>query len=147
MAPVPKPKKKAKSPTQQAKKKWKKERTKLKNAYREELIARATPAELAFKSILDTLHVQYEFQKTLNQGKSFKIVDFWLPLVNIVVEIDGGYHRNPIQIFKDGLREEQILKRNKNVVYKIVRFTNSQVISSPEWVIAFMKKELTFYAE
>jgi len=54
----------------------------------------------------------------------FYITDFYFPKQNLVVEIDGGYHRSTEQKEKDYQREKT-LKRAFHV--EILRFTNEQV--------------------
>lgn len=95
--------------------------------YQQELVQRATPAEIAFQHILIDLRIQYEFQKVFGKNSKFRIVDFWLPQLRMVVEIDGGYHSNPIQGWKDSQRERSLLKQHRGKIKRIVRFTNEEV--------------------
>jgi very-short-patch-repair endonuclease len=95
--------------------------------YQQELIQRATPSEIAFQHILIDLRIQYEFQKVFGKNNKFRIVDFWLPQLKVVVEIDGGYHTSPIQGWKDSQRERSLLKQHRGKIKRIIRFTNDEV--------------------
>lgn len=103
--------------------------------YQHELRDRATNAEIAFQHILIDMRIQYEFQKVFGRknGK-FRIVDFWLPQLRTVVEIDGGYHDNPIQQWKDTSRTMQLIKHHRGQIKKVIRFTNEEVLNNPETI-------------
>jgi very-short-patch-repair endonuclease len=51
----------------------------------------ATPAELAFKTFLASLGAPYRFQVGFYQPY-YRIVDFYLPDQNLIIEIDGPCH-------------------------------------------------------
>lgn len=63
------------------------------------------------------------------------IPDFWLPKKKIIIEIDGGYHSDQWQEIADRERDA-IFKRNG---FKVLRFTNEQVITSLPKVLAQIK--------
>ena len=111
---------------------------------RDKLATTQTEGERVFKGILKSLELEYEFQKILwytkGKGKSFYIVDFYLPYFSIVIEIDGGYHNNDIQVQKDRGRTA-ILKRD-NGIKKVIRFKNIDIISNPQHVINTMKNSI-----
>lgn len=58
------------------------------------------------------------------------IVDFICLEEKLIVEIDGGYHSDPEQIAKD----EERTKRLEELGYRVVRFTNEEVIANIEEV-------------
>ncbi|MFN8285171.1 MAG: isoleucine--tRNA ligase [Chitinophagales bacterium] len=66
------------------------------------------------------------------------IVDFVCLAKKLVIEVDGGYHTTPETKEADQLRTE-ILEYNG---YKILRFTNEQVIAKVDEVIKEISKEL-----
>lgn len=104
--------------------------------YQKELLGRATDAEIKFQHILVDFRIQYEFQKIFMVGsKDFRIVDFWLPQIKTVVEIDGEYHNDPIQQWKDACRTKALIRKNKKQIKRIIRFTNDEVINHPGLVI------------
>lgn len=103
----------------------KKEKQSLCAKRRNQLIKNATKSELLFKDILDNLNIRYLFQKGFTAGKGFYIVDFYLPSpYKICIEIDGGYHNTPIQIFKDKNRTKYL---EESRGFKVIRFTNDEV--------------------
>lgn len=48
------------------------------------------------------------------------IVDFLLPEVNLIIEVDGAYHSERQQQEDDDIRERELVKMN----YNIIRFSN-----------------------
>ena len=90
--------------------------------------------------MLDEYGFRYEFQKPFNHSDTFAIVDFYLPDYSVVVEIDGGYHLDPEQAWRDGLRTGRLL--NKNNIKKVVRFTNEEVLSDAERVVRKLCREI-----
>ena len=59
--------------------------------YAAQLRRQATPAENLFRAHLAALGLPYRFQHGLFKPR-YRIVDFYLPEQNLVVEIDGEYH-------------------------------------------------------
>jgi very-short-patch-repair endonuclease len=53
----------------------------------------------------------------------YYIVDFYIPSSNLIIEIDGGYHKSDRQRIKDFYREENILRQG----YNVLRFDNNMV--------------------
>lgn len=94
---------------------------------RSNLINNCTRAEKAMRALLEEEKIAYEFQSRI--GPYFP--DFTLVREKLIIEVDGGYHNNPIQKHDDKLRTQH-LERMK---YKVVRYTNKAVLSNPEWVI------------
>ncbi len=70
---------------------------------------------------------------TFNRQKPLDryIVDFYCKPLNLVIEIDGGYHFEPEQIIKD--KERQAILQLKGLHF--LRFTEEQVISDIETVL------------
>ena len=69
------------------------------------------------------------------------IVDFLLPEVNLIIEVDGAYHSERQQQEDDDIRERALVKMN----YNIIRFSNDEVLYSIEAVIDDIFKELANY--
>lgn len=69
------------------------------------------------------------------------IVDFLLPEVNLIIEVDGAYHSGRQQQEDDDIRERELVKMN----YNIIRFSNDEVLYSIEAVIDDIFKELANY--
>ena len=111
--------------------------------FQRELIERATPAEIAFQHILVDLRIQYIFQHIFGKkNRKFYIVDFFLPQLKTVVEIDGPYHKDPIQGWRDEMRTKKLQKRYGDKVNLVIRFSNDDVILNPDVVIHKLSKVL-----
>ena len=52
------------------------------------------------------------------------IVDFLLPDADLVIEVDGAYHSERLQMEDDELREEHLNRMG----YRVIRFTNEEVL-------------------
>lgn len=66
------------------------------------------------------------------------IADFYCPLANLVIEIDGGYHQTEEQQRLDKEREERLQTKG----YNILRFTNEQVLFDIDNVLRDITKAL-----
>ena len=67
------------------------------------------------------------------------IVDFVCIEKKLVVEVDGGYHENADVAEYDKLRTELL----ESLGYKVVRFTNEEVLINTDVVLAKISEELT----
>ena len=66
------------------------------------------------------------------------IVDFLFRRSKVVVEIDGGYHFTDEQQKADAQRNEWL----ENKGYKVIRFTNEQVLFETDKVISVLKEKI-----
>lgn len=66
------------------------------------------------------------------------IIDFAFLEKKLLIETDGGYHNEKEQKEYDKARIEYLMERG----YKVIRFTNEQVINSKDEVIRKIKEEL-----
>lgn len=66
------------------------------------------------------------------------IADFYCHECKLVIEVDGGYHNNPEQIEYDAIRTFEI----EEYGIKVIRFTNSEVLSNIDWVLQEIKKNI-----
>ena len=69
------------------------------------------------------------------------IVDFLLPDINLVIEVDGAYHAERQQEEYDELREQDL----NNLNYNVIRFSNEEILYDIEKVIERILKELEYY--
>ena len=69
------------------------------------------------------------------------IVDFLLPDINLVIEVDGAYHSEREQIEDDERRERDLNKMN----YNVIRFSNEEILYDIEKVIERILRELEYY--
>ena len=97
--------------------------------FREKLVKNPTEAELKFKAFLKMMKIEYDFQKIIYVGNTFYIVDFYFPKYNIIIEIDGGYHKDALQRKKDWSRTYTLQNMNK----KVFRIDNKDV-DNIEWL-------------
>ena len=67
------------------------------------------------------------------------IVDFLFRKSKVIVEIDGGYHLREEQQTSDAQRTEWLESRG----YKVIRFTNEQVLFNTNKVIELLKVSLS----
>ena len=78
-----------------------------------------TKPEKEMKRCLEENGIKYEFQKIIEFPKYFYKVDFYLPLYNTVIEVDGKWcHNYPNGTSKDKLKIENL----ENVGYRVLRF-------------------------
>ena len=56
-----------------------------------------------------------------------------------MIEVDGGYHNNAEQKQEDKIRTNFLNERG----FKVIRFTNEQVLNNLDYVISTIKQELT----
>ena len=88
--------------------------------YRLELKKKATKQELIFKKFLEENHIKFIFQKGFL--KPFhRIVDFYIKKYRLIIEIDGGYHKNCIA--KDSYKDKIWLK----LKFRTLRISNEDV--------------------
>lgn len=99
--------------------------------YRQNLIQNETPAETQFKKYLNKLKIKYEFQKIVFAGRSFYIVDFFIPKHTCVIELDGSQHYTDEGKKDDSKRTKQLKKVG---VIEVYRFTNEEVFEEIECV-------------
>jgi very-short-patch-repair endonuclease len=89
-----------------------------------ELRAHMTPAEKKLWYIVrrkQLCGIQFYRQKIIESY----ILDFYAPSVNLVIEIDGGYHLQPEMIEQDKFRDNFL----QSLGLTTLRFTNAQVLN------------------
>jgi very-short-patch-repair endonuclease len=60
---------------------------------RQQRLRNPTAAEEAFAGILNRLGIKFEREKIILNGDRFVLLDFYIPSVKLVVELDGAQHR------------------------------------------------------
>lgn len=96
--------------------------------YRDQLIAKATQAELQFKHVAELKHLNLKFQHRIDYVRGHRIekvyyADFCDTKNKLVFKIDGGYHDTPEQIKADNLRT----RRLRAMGYTVFRITNTDI--------------------
>lgn len=69
------------------------------------------------------------------------IVDFLLPNIGLVIEVDGAYHAERQQMENDAEREESL----NQMGYRVIRFTNEEVLYDTENTLEIIRKEIENY--
>ena len=93
----------------------------------------------------------WEMLRSKNLGKKFRrqhiigefIVDFVCMEDQLVIEVDGAYHKNRQQNIEDKLRENIL----REYGYHVLHFSNEEVINAPDMVIEKIKAHMTALAE
>jgi len=67
------------------------------------------------------------------------IVDFFFRKSMLIVEIDGGYHIMEEQRIEDKQRQDWLEHQG----YKVIRFTNEDVLFNTEHIISIVKENLS----
>ena len=66
------------------------------------------------------------------------IADFASITAGLIIEIDGGYHNEPEQRAFDAVRTQYL----NECGFKVLRFTNEQIIKNIDYVIERIEREL-----
>ena len=109
--------------------------------FREKLVKNQTNSEKKFKAILKMAKIEYEFQKIYIFEESFRIVDFYLPKQNVVIEIDGEYHNDKDQQLDDRRRTRQLIQSG---VRKVFRFKNKEIDNTEGCILRLKAIEKDF---
>ena len=68
------------------------------------------------------LGVQFRRQYPINNH----IADFAAPSINLIIEIDGDTHTDPVNQARDVVRTDQLIALG----YRVIRFTNRDVLTN-----------------
>ena len=71
------------------------------------------------------------------------IVDFLIPDVCLIIEVDGQYHAKCRQMQEDEQREETLNRMG----YRVIRFTNEEVLYDTDNVLETIIKEIESYEQ
>ena len=71
------------------------------------------------------------------------IVDFLIPDVSLIIEVDGAYHTECEQMQEDKQREETLDRMG----YRLIRFTNEEVLYDTDNVLETIIKEIESYEQ
>lgn len=94
---------------------------------------------LLWKKLRAGTMMTYTFnrQKPLNRY----IVDFYCKPLNLVIEVDGAYHNETLQVIKDKERQQILESMGLN----FLRFSEQQVRKDMEMVLATIKNYIIDY--
>ena len=71
------------------------------------------------------------------------IVDFLIPDVSLIIEVDGPYHAKCRQMQEDEQREDALNRMG----YRVIRFTNEEVLHDTDNVLETIIKEIESYEQ
>ncbi len=101
------------------------------------LYMKRTPAEAALESALCKLGTPYRIEYPFPSLR--RVVDFALPSMKVIIEVDGASHDNPVQIYKD-LSSSIALEK---LGWAVVRFTNDEVMRDPAHCVQLLEGRVT----
>jgi very-short-patch-repair endonuclease len=107
----------------------------------ETLRSKATPAEKALRKLFRGIGIAHTFQKRIEVEKNkWRYGDFYIPGLKWIIEVDGGYHED---LYQQELDDKRTAEIEKSTGFKVVRFTNDEVVSTPEKVIGVIIDEMS----
>jgi len=86
-----------------------------------------TPSEIEMKRCLNENGIKYDFQFFVGNINHPYYADFYLPLYNIILEVDGDIHNS-----KNSLDETRT-KELEEIGYRVLRFENNKFDSRSVW--------------
>jgi very-short-patch-repair endonuclease len=95
-----------------------------------------TESESVLWEALRRLHCGYHFRRQHPIGDY--IADFICLKKKLVVEVDGGYHNNPMQQQNDQMRTDYLERKG----YTVIRFKNEEISDDLHEVIMRIKEQL-----
>lgn len=119
----PKQKQKIKAPKEKSKKELYADKQRTLERRKTKLRINATEHELFFQYNLKRLKIKHQFQKGVIDKDHFMIPDFFIPSLNMVVELDGGYHYSSKQQYRDYYKDKHYEERG----FRILRMKNEDV--------------------
>ena len=98
---------------------------KLAEEYKTRLQEYATMAESHISLLLKQMKIEYQEQKIILMPGKFWIADFYLPEINLVIELDGSQHYTPHGLLKDEDRDKNLKELG---FAKILRLPNKSAM-------------------
>lgn len=89
------------------------------------LIEASTEAVIYFEKLLIRHSIFYVKEKCFfSECADLFYADFYIPLLRLTIEIDGGYHENPTRKYLDKVKEDFLIGKN----IATIRFKNEDVL-------------------
>jgi len=105
---------------------------------RKELRNNGTPAEAILWTHLKGKQLDGRKFRRQHSIDNF-IVDFFCYSENLIIELDGGYHKDAVEAMNDEMREEYLTQKG----FKVLRFNNQEVYSDIERVLDEIRNYFT----
>lgn len=115
-----KPKVEPKQEFSQPSKRFKEDAKKL----RKKRLLTPTPSEKIFADALTKLKIEFVREKLFFCNNTYYFADFYFPTQNLVIEIDGGYHKKEEQAVRDNQRTSNLI--NLCGVSEVLRIANEE---------------------
>lgn len=109
-----------------------------KRTRKQNLIRKATPAEIIALKQLVSLPIRLKFQYKIKKFGRTYFLDFFLPLLDIGIEIDGDIHDNRSSY--DTKRDIDLMSGRTPIL--MIRFDNDLVIKQPEKFLELVKETI-----
>lgn len=106
-----------------------------KKSFRKQLRSEPTQPEWLLWQELKGSKLGYKFRR--QQGVGPYVVDFYCPELNLVIEVDGGTHFEPVDLDRDNQRTIYLIENG----IQVLRVTNVDVRESIEDVIELIKQQ------
>jgi very-short-patch-repair endonuclease len=98
-----------------------------------------TKPEIRMKNILNDLNIKFIHQYPLKTKHNHFLVDFFIPLYNIVIEVDGKYwHAHPSKFKADDIVHHNITAKD---IWKIDSVKNEKIRQSDYKLLRFWENE------
>ncbi|MFK8164048.1 MAG: UDP-N-acetylmuramoyl-L-alanyl-D-glutamate--2,6-diaminopimelate ligase [Lewinella sp.] len=104
--------------------------------YAKKMRSAPTPAEKVLWSRVRASRLGHKVYRQRPMG--YSIADFAFLEKRVIVEVDGGYHESPEMEWSDAERTQKL----EAVGYKVLRFTNDEVLAAPFDIAAKIKAVL-----
>lgn len=66
------------------------------------------------------------------------IADFYHPVYQVVIEADGKYHDDSVQVVRDRFRDADMASSG----ILVIRFTNIQILKQASWVVEAVQRQI-----
>lgn len=104
--------------------------------FRQGLLTRLTESEKEAYELLDILGIEYIKQYPMVCGDKFYFADLFIPSKNLIVEIDGMYHKDKSVANRDRERSERI----RSLGYKVIRYDNENIFNRVRFLSDLSKR-------
>jgi very-short-patch-repair endonuclease len=98
--------------------------------YRSQLVDNQTVAEKKINSLLRLLQYSFDTQYIIMGFNQFWVADFYIPDLNMVIELDGNQHLTPEGINKDIERANSFRELGFKNILRLTNYEVSQIDSA-----------------
>lgn len=106
------------------------------STFRMDLLSKATKSEKEAYELLDLVGIDYIKQHPIVTDNNFFFADLFIPSANLIVEIDGAYHKDKSVQDRDKWRSGVI----RSLGYRIIRYDNSNIFDRVKFLSDLSKR-------